>query len=120
MKAYQPSLFEDYRLSLEGAIALTTEYLQDFFSKYKRVAIAFSGGKDSSATVTLVCHLIDTGKIPKPESLTVIYADTRMELPPLHASAMAMLAEVEKRGFQRFAGVPRFNEVTWGRDSGES
>lgn len=100
MKAYQPSLFEDYRLSLEGAIALTTEYLQDFFSKYKRVAIAFSGGKDSSATVTLVCHLIDTGKIPKPESLTVIYADTRMELPPLHASAMAMLAEVEKRGFQ--------------------
>jgi hypothetical protein len=28
---------------------------------------------DSSAVVTLVIHLIETGQIPKPESLTVIY-----------------------------------------------
>lgn len=106
-KNYQLSLFEDQRLSLQRSIELTTEYLKDYFSQYKRVAIAFSGGKDSSALVSLVCHLIDTGKVPVPESLTVIYANTRMELPPLQASAMAMLEEVRRRGFEtRVACAP--------------
>jgi DNA sulfur modification protein DndC len=64
---------------------------------YKHWAIAFSGGKDSSATVTLVAHLIEAGKIPKPESLTILYADTRQELPPLHTAALNILDALKKR-----------------------
>ena len=65
--------------------------LRHYGSLYKHWAISFSGGKDSSAVVTLVIHLIETGQIPKPESLTVIYADTRQELPPLHNTAIGLL-----------------------------
>lgn len=95
----QLSLFDDTRLTQQEAVSLTTEYLSEYFRKYKHVAIAFSGGKDSSATVSTVIHLIESGKIPRPEKLTVVYADTRQELPPLHFSAMAILEEVRRRGF---------------------
>ena len=73
--------------------------LRHYGSLYKHWAISFSGGKDSSAVVTLVIHLIETGQIPKPESLTVIYADTRQELPPLHNAAIGILDEVEPQGY---------------------
>ena len=76
------SLFENERLSLERSIDLSAESLRHYGSLYKHWAIAFSGGKDSSATVTLVADLIDKGLIPRPASLTVLYADTRQELPP--------------------------------------
>ncbi|MGL5879232.1 MAG: phosphoadenosine phosphosulfate reductase family protein [Xenococcaceae cyanobacterium] len=95
----QLSLFEDDRTTQSEAITITTEYLKDYFSRYNYVAIAYSGGKDSSATVSLILHLIETLQVPRPRSLTVIYADTRLELPPLHEAAMAMLREVERRGF---------------------
>lgn len=100
MKGKQLSLFEDNRTTKTEAIAITTKYLKDYFSRYNTVAIAYSGGKDSSATVSLVLYLIEVGAIPRPRSLTVIYADTRLELPPLHEAAMAMLREVRNRGFE--------------------
>lgn len=67
------SLFDEERLSLPKAIALSIEALQHYGSFYKHWAIAFSGGKDSSATVTLIANLIETGQIPRPESLTILY-----------------------------------------------
>lgn len=73
------------------------ESLLHYGSLYKHWAIAFSGGKDSSATVTLVAHLIEAGKIPKPESLTILYADTRQELPPLHTAALNILEALKVR-----------------------
>ena len=91
------SLFEEDRLTLPKSIELSAESLRHYGSFYKHWAIAFSGGKDSAATVTLVAHLIETGQIPKPESLTVLYADTRQELPPLHTSAMNILATLRDR-----------------------
>lgn len=96
----QLSFFEDDRTTRSEAIAITTEYLKDYFSRYNYVAIAYSGGKDSSATVSLILRLIETKQVPRPKSLTVIYADTRLELPPLHEAAMTMLKEVERRGFE--------------------
>ncbi|HEY9610523.1 hypothetical protein [Allocoleopsis sp.] len=96
----QLNLFDDTRLTQQEAVDLTAEYLADYFTSYKHVAIAFSGGKDSSATVSTVIHLIESGRVPKPEKLTVVYADTRQELPPLHFSAMAILEEVRRRGFE--------------------
>lgn len=91
------SLFEEERLTLPKSIELSAESLRHYGSFYKHWAIAFSGGKDSAATVTLVAHLIETDRIPKPESLTILYADTRQELPPLHNSAIAILKSLEKR-----------------------
>jgi DNA sulfur modification protein DndC len=91
------SLFETERLTLPKSIELSVESLKHYGSLYKHWAIAFSGGKDSSATVTLVAHLIEAGKIPKPESLTILYADTRQELPPLHTAALNILDALRVR-----------------------
>lgn len=100
------SLFEDDRLTLPKSIELSAESLQHYSAFYKHWAIAFSGGKDSSATVTLVAHLIETGQIPRPQSLTILYADTRQELPPLHQAAMGILQELERRGFETRVVLP--------------
>jgi DNA sulfur modification protein DndC len=100
------SLFEEDRLTLPKSIELSVESLRHYGSFYKHWAIAFSGGKDSSATVTLVANLIETGQIPRPESITILYADTRQELPPLHLAAMGILKELEKRGFDTRVVLP--------------
>lgn len=103
------SLFEEDRLTLPRSIELSVESLRHYGSLYQHWAIAFSGGKDSSATVTLVAHLIETGRVPKPASLTVLYADTRQELPPLHTAAMAILAELRNRGLDTRIVLPKLD-----------
>jgi DNA sulfur modification protein DndC len=100
------SLFDEERLSLPKAIALSIESLQHYGSFYQHWAIAFSGGKDSAATVTLIANLIEKGQIPRPASLTILYADTRQELPPLHLAAMGILKELEQRGFDTRVVLP--------------
>ncbi len=100
------SLFESERLTLPKSIELSIESLCHYGSLYDHWAVSFSGGKDSSATVTLVTHLIETKQIPKPKSLTVLYADTRQELPPLHTAAMGILAELREREFDTRVVLP--------------
>lgn len=95
---------------MERSIELTIESLLVHGWKYRHWAIAYSGGKDSTATVTLVCHLIATGQIPAPESLTVLYADTRMELPPLHACALTILGELQQRGIHTRVVLPALDD----------
>ena len=75
------SFWEAERLTMERSLELTKESLQAYGSLYNHWAIAYSGGKDSTAVVSLVTHLIASGEIAAPKSLTVLYADTRMELP---------------------------------------
>lgn len=99
-------LFEDQRMTLDQAIELTVQSLRTYGERYKHWNIAYSGGKDSSATATLVAHLIKSKQIPAPESLTVLYADTRMELPPLQISAMGILDELSKRGIETRIVLP--------------
>jgi len=96
----QLSFFEEERLTQQDAIALTIEALRDRVNQCNRIGIAYSGGKDSTALVCCVIDLIEQGKIPRPKNLSVIFADTRQELPPLYKAARAMLIEVEKRGFE--------------------
>lgn len=103
------SLFESDRLSLDRSIELSAESLRHYGSLYKHWAIAFSGGKDSSATVTLVADLIDKGLVPRPESVTVLYADTRQELPPLHNAAMGVLKTLRERGFDTRVVLPELD-----------
>ena len=104
------SLFENDRLSLERSIELSAESLRHYGSLYRHWAIAFSGGKDSSATVTLVADLIEKGHIPRPASVTVLYADTRQELPPLHNAAMALMDNLRDRhGFDTRIVYPQLD-----------
>lgn len=94
----QSTLFDDQRLSYEGAIELTAQSLNAYGQDYRHWGIAFSGGKDSTTVLSLVLHLIETGRVQKPESITVLYADTRQELPPLHFAAMGMLDKAKALG----------------------
>ena len=104
-----PSLFEEERLTLSRSIELSESSLSHYGALYKHWAVAFSGGKDSSATVTLLCHLMETGRIPKPDSLTVLYADTRQELPPLHAAALGIMEALRKRGIDTRVVLPELD-----------
>ncbi len=99
MSSLQPTLFDGARMLLPDALELTAESLRAYGALYDHWAIAFSGGKDSSATVAAVIHLIQTGRVKAPASLTVLMSDTRMELPPLFSTAMTILSEVRARGF---------------------
>ncbi len=92
-----PTLFEDLRTTLKEAIELTRQSLLAYAQTHHHWAIAYSGGKDSSATVTIVAHLIETKQIPSPKTLTVLRADTRMEIPPLDVAAKGVMAELRER-----------------------
>lgn len=94
----QTSIFEGLRSTLGDALEQTVASLRAYALTHRHWAIAYSGGKDSSATVTVVAHLIETGQIPAPASLTVLYADTRMEITPLQVAAMKVMAELRERG----------------------
>ncbi len=86
------------RLQMTESIELTIQSLQAYGPDHQHWGIAWSGGKDSSATLTLICWLIDTGRIKAPKSLTVFYADTRQELPPLAIAAEQIMDELRERG----------------------
>ncbi|HKX27025.1 MAG TPA: hypothetical protein VJ302_04960 [Blastocatellia bacterium] len=104
------SLFEDSRLTLDQALELTIASLKAYGERFRHWACAFSGGKDSTATVTALTHLIDLGVIPRPESLTVLYADTRLELPPLQASAKQLLQVLANRGIKTQVVMPPLDD----------
>lgn len=93
-------------MTMTEAIERTAESVTAFAGGHRHWAIGFSGGKDSGTVASLIPHLILRGKVPAPESLTVIYADTRMELPPLQSAAMAMLQQLAKKGFRTRVVLP--------------
>lgn len=106
----QPSLLEGERLRLDDAIELSLASLNAYGSLYRRWALAYSGGKGSSATVAFVAWAIKSGQVEPPDSLTVLYADTRMELPPLQQGAMRMLDALRADGFQTQVVLPALDE----------
>ncbi|ATN32889.1 phosphoadenosine phosphosulfate reductase [Rhizobium sp. ACO-34A] len=95
----QPTLFEgSKRLVYDEAVELTLQSMQAYGSVHDHWVFAFSGGKDSTATLTVIIHLIDAGRLAPPKSITVLYADTRMELPPLSIAAQRLLDRLRLRG----------------------
>ncbi len=97
-------------MTLQDSIQLTTQSLAAYGPEYKHWAIAFSGGKDSSATATLVIDLIRRKQIQAPESITVLYADTRMELVPLQDSAMRIMARFRELGIKTQVVFPEMDD----------
>lgn len=88
------------RLQMTESIELTIQSLQAYGADHDHWGIAWSGGKDSSATLTLIIWLIDTGRIKPPKTLTVFYADTRQELLPLANAACQIMDELIERGIR--------------------
>lgn len=110
MKPKQASLFEGHRLNLQSSIELSLESLKEYGRRYRHWATAYSGGKDSSATVTFIAWAIREGHVPAPETWTVLYADTRQELPPLQAAAERLIARLNAGGFDARMVLPPMDD----------
>lgn len=87
------------RLQMNESIELTIQSMAAYGDEHPNWGIAWSGGKDSTTTLTLLIYLIESGKIPRPKTLTIFYADTRQELPPLAIAAQEIIGELRDRGF---------------------
>lgn len=85
------------RMVSEDAIELTLQSLRAYWDRHEHVAIAWSGGKDSTAALTLIVHLIEAGELPRPAKLHVFYADTRQELPPIQQAAEQVMLLLRQR-----------------------
>lgn len=105
----QMSLFEGERLNLKGAIQLSLDSLRAYADRYEHWAIAYSGGKDSSATATFVAWALREGLVARPKSIKVLYADTRQELPPLQATAVRLLRRLESEGIETQMVLPEMD-----------
>ena len=88
------------RLQMTESIEMTIQSMQAYGPKHDHWVITWSGGKDSSTTVSLLIYLIDSGKLKAPKRLTVLLADTRMELPPLAIAATQIAEELAERGIE--------------------
>ena len=88
----------DYRASVGECVEKTLANMIAHALGYDHWIISYSGGKDSSTVVSLIVFLIQSGALPPPKTLTVIYADTRAELPPIQAAARAMMAQLRAIG----------------------
>ena len=55
-------------------------------------------GKDSTTLVTLLVQLMESGQIMRPESFTVLCADTRMEILPLWYAAYGVIEKLKSKG----------------------
>lgn len=97
-------------MSRETTIDLSLASLQAYGDRYSHWAIAYSGGKDSTATVAFVVWAIQQGKVKPPTSLTILYADTRMELPPLQQTAMQFMDALRLSGIATQIVLPQMDD----------
>jgi DNA sulfur modification protein DndC len=98
------------RSTLQSAIDQSLDNLRYHGANYHHWAISYSGGKDSTATLLLVLWAIREGHITPPESLTVVYADTRMEFPPLYETAMRLLNIAKREGYKTIVTKPEMDK----------
>ena len=80
-------------------VELTLQSLRSYWPEHDHFAVAWSGGKDSTALLTVLIHLIDAGLLPQPKCLWVFYADTRQELPPIQLAAEQIMAKLRSRNW---------------------
>ena len=90
----QEGLFGGARLQMNESIELTIDSFRAHAGKHDVWAIAWSGGKDSTALLTLTIWLVLSGRVARPRKIVVLYADTRMEIPPLWHAARTIRDEL--------------------------
>lgn len=87
------------RMTMHRGIDLTLESLRAWGPQHDHWCVAWSGGKDSTALLTFLVWALDAGKVDPPRGgLTVFFADTRLELLPLMASAAEIREDLVERG----------------------
>lgn len=91
------NLFDGQRLQMNESIELSLASLNAYMAGRKHVAIAWSGGKDSTALLTFVVWAILNRKVPAPQRLSIRYADTRLELLPLWLTAESIREELNDK-----------------------
>lgn len=94
----QLGFFDTQRMNMRDAIQLTLTSLRKYIPRHKHIIVMFSGGKDSAAALSFTLWAIFAGQVPAPESITVVLADTRLELPPLMRTALVLLEEARRMG----------------------
>lgn len=88
------------RLNMRDSINITQQTLAEYRERFDQWQVSWSGGKDSTATLTLLVWMLESGMVESPKTLRVFYADTRMELPPLSAAAHGIIADLRERGIE--------------------
>lgn len=95
----QIQIFEASKMTLAEAMAETIASLNEYGSRFPHWVFTFSGGKDSTVTVSFAAWAIRSGLVKRPKSLRVLNSDTGIELIPLHLGARQFLSELENDGF---------------------
>lgn len=96
----QLNIFGTKRIDFNEQIELTVQSLNHYGPLHDHWAMAWSWGKDSTTLVTLVIQLIISGQVKAPKSITVLCADTRMELIPLWIAAKGIIEKLKTLGVE--------------------
>lgn len=107
------SLFDAPRSQMTDSIRLTAETLNAYGLRYSDWVFAWSGGKDSTAALTVTLYLIRSGKVARPRSIVVLYADTRQELLPLWFVAKEIMDELREMGIEVRVVLPPLDRRMW-------
>ena len=94
----ESNLFGIKRIDFNEQIKLTCDSINAYGQFHDHWAVAWSMGKDSTTLLTLVIQLIESGQVMKPKSLTILRADTRMELPPLWVASEKIIHKLVTKG----------------------
>lgn len=97
-KLEQLNIFGSARIDFAEQVQLTVDSLLAYGPLHDHWAIAWSMGKDSTTLLTLTVQLIRSRQVAAPKSLTVLCADTRMELIPLWLAAKGITQKLEDIG----------------------
>lgn len=96
----QFNMFDAQRITFNEQEQLTIQSMKAYGPRFKHWAMCWSGGKDSTALVTYVIYLIESGQIDAPKTITIFFADTRLELLPLFFSAQQIMKKLEEKGIK--------------------
>jgi DNA sulfur modification protein DndC len=110
---HQMGIWGAARISFDECVNMTIDSIKKVEGLYKYWAIAWSGGKDSTALITVIITLINSGQIKQPEKMKIFLADTRMELVPLWYSAMKVKAKLESMGIDVEVVVGEIDNRFW-------
>jgi DNA sulfur modification protein DndC len=98
MKQSVASICNPPPAELEEALDGSLRALERAAASFQHWGFFLAGGPDSVAALTVLVSLLDSGRLPRPESLTAVYIDTRSELPPVHAAALSLLHALRVHG----------------------